>query len=181
MAGKPVGRETLQNCVSCIICRPRKIIETMLRLATLLDLEHVASWVTSARDCELWAGWRVSFPVDVSSLPNVLEFATSKAFSLFNETNELVAFGQLVPKNAGRGHLARLIVKPPLRGKGYGKAVVRGLIERAREDGFECISLNVDAANAAAVSLYLKVGFVDAVRPVDEPNAPGARYMEMLS
>jgi ribosomal protein S18 acetylase RimI-like enzyme len=120
----------------------------------------------------------VSYPIDVSSLPQALEFATSKAYALCDDEGDVVAFGQLVRKDAGRRHLARLIVNPVLRGQGHGETLARGLIERARRDGCGRISLNVDVANTAATALYLKIGFADAVRPLDEPESPGTRYME---
>jgi len=55
--------------------------------------------------------------------------------------------------------------------------LVRALLEEARQKSFERVSLNVNASNASAVSLYLKLGFADAVRPPDEPESPGTRYM----
>jgi ribosomal protein S18 acetylase RimI-like enzyme len=151
--------------------------QAMLRSATRLELEKVASWITTARDWELWAGWRVSFPIDRGSLPVAIEFTETNAFSLI-DGDGLVAFGQLVKKNSHRGHLARLIVNPSVRGRGHGETLVRALLERARRESFECVSLNVDASNLPAVSLYLKLGFMDATRPADEPESPGTRYME---
>jgi ribosomal-protein-alanine N-acetyltransferase len=149
----------------------------MLRSATLFDLEQVASWIATARDCALWAGWRVSFPIDQSSLPLAIGFSETNAFSLI-DGDQLVAFGQLVKKNANRGHLARLIVNPSVRGSGQGKKLVGALLERARLESFERASLNVDASNLPAVSIYLKLGFRDATRPPDEPESAGTRYME---
>ena len=150
----------------------------MLRLATSSDLEDVVSWIPTARDCELWAGRRVTFPIDRTSPPAAIDFTESNAFSLI-DGEEFVAFGQRVRKGQGRGHLARLIVKPGLRGKGHGEMLVRALLHRARIESFESVSLNVDSSNLPAVSLYLKMGFVDATRPPDEPASAGARYMEM--
>jgi ribosomal protein S18 acetylase RimI-like enzyme len=151
--------------------------EMMARPATLADLEIVASWLTSARECELWAGWRVRFPVDREALPSAIEFQAAHALSLI-DGEQLVAFGQLVVKDSKRGHFARLIVSPGARGKGCGEALVHALLERARAEGCGPISLNVDRANMPAVSLYLKLGFRDAARPIDEPESPGVRYME---
>ena len=139
----------------------------------------MVSWIPTARDCELWAGWRVTFPIDRPSLPAAIGFTESNAFSLI-DGETLVAFGQLVRKNRRRAHLARLIVKPGLRGKGHGETLVRALLERARLESFGIVSLNVDSANLPAVSLYLKMGFVEATRPPDEPESAGARYMELI-
>lgn len=66
-----------------------------LRPSTPLDLEEVASWIRSKRDAELWAGWRVDFPVDRQSLPRAIDFKDDNAFSLISD-HELVAFGQLL-------------------------------------------------------------------------------------
>jgi ribosomal protein S18 acetylase RimI-like enzyme len=152
----------------------------MARPATLADLEIVAPWITSARECELWAGWRVRFPIDCETLPAAIQFNDAVALSLV-DGGRLVAFGQLIAKASRRGHLARLIVSPALRGKGFGEALVHALLERARGEGCERISLNVDRSNLPAGRLYSKLGFRDAERPADEPDSPGARYMERRS
>lgn len=150
---------------------------SLLRSATSLDLKNVASWIRSKRECELWAGGSVAFPIDQNSLPSEIGFGEGNTFSLVIE-EELVAFGQLIRKNSQRGHLARLIVNPALRGKGYGETLVRALLARARKDSFERVTLNVDIANGPALSLYAKLGFADAQRPSNEPAPPGNRFME---
>jgi [ribosomal protein S18]-alanine N-acetyltransferase len=148
-----------------------------LRPATLSDLEIVASWVGSARECELWAGWRVRFPIDLAALPETIGFSESNAFGLA-DGQELVAFGQLVVRRGRRVHLARIIVAPGRRRRGYGVSLVERLIARARRDWFERVSLNVDEANQPAIGLYSNLGFRDVQRPVDEPESPRSRYME---
>jgi ribosomal protein S18 acetylase RimI-like enzyme len=149
-----------------------------LRSAILSDLRIVASWITSARDCELWAGWRVKFPIDLESLPEALGFAETNAFSLV-DADRLVAFGQLVRKDPKRGHLGRLIVCPADRGVGYGEALVRSLLDLARAERYECVALYVDALNVPAIALYSKVGFRNVALPEDRPKLAGSRYMEM--
>jgi ribosomal-protein-alanine N-acetyltransferase len=149
----------------------------MLRPATVSDLETVASWITSASDCERWAGWRVSFPIDLDSLPDAIGFTEAHSFSVCTEGDRLVAFGQLVEKPLNRGHLARLIVAPSARGNGHGEALVKALIQKAHAASLSPVSLNVDRSNGPAVALYLKLGFRDAMRPLDEPESANARYM----
>ena len=151
----------------------------MLRNATLSDLALVATWVGSAYECELWAGPRVRFPIEVQALPGQIDFSETHTFALV-EQGEVVAFGQLIAKCCGRGHLARLIVAPAFRGRGYGESLVRALLERARERALEKASLNVNEANARAIALYEKLGFRDASCPFDEPPSPGVRYLERL-
>lgn len=149
----------------------------MLRNAMLQDLAIVSSWVASAHECELWAGPRVRFPLDMRVLPAQIDFRESHTFCLMDQ-DRIVAFGQLIPKSFGRGHLARLIVAPEVRGQGYGESLVRALLERARDRAMTRVSLNVNSANARALALYEKLGFRDTGCPFDEPSSSGVRYLE---
>ena len=147
-----------------------------LRAAVRGDLDTVATWVASARECELWAGRRVQFPIRVDALVEAIGFAYTGGFAL-DEAGTLAAFGQIVEKAGRRAHLARIIVAPGQRGRGTGTALVGGLLECARQRGHRLASLNVDPSNAAAIALYEKLGFADAPRPGDEPDPFGSRYM----
>ena len=59
---------------------------------------------------------------------------------------------------------AAIAVVPNARGKGVGTALLDALLERARGDGYEAISLSVDRHNKGAIALYEQHGF----RQVDE-------------
>jgi ribosomal protein S18 acetylase RimI-like enzyme len=52
-----------------------------------------------------------------------------------------------------------LAVVPNARGKGVGTALLEALIERARADGYEGLSLSVDRHNQGAIALYRQHGF----------------------
>jgi ribosomal protein S18 acetylase RimI-like enzyme len=52
-----------------------------------------------------------------------------------------------------------IAVVPSKRGHGIGDALLSRLLERAREDGYERLSLSVDSANAGAIRLYERHGF----------------------
>jgi GNAT superfamily N-acetyltransferase len=149
----------------------------MLQPAMLSDLTAVASWISSARDCAFWAGGCVRFPVNSASLPEEIGFREAHAYSLY-EDGRLIAFGQLIPKNSQRGHLATLIVAPSCRHRGCGTVLVRGLLDTAREAKLERVSLYVDQANAAAIALYSKLGFHDAPASGGDRVFTGSVYME---
>lgn len=71
-----------------------------------------------------------------------------------------------------------------LRDHGYveGKNItIEYRFDKARDESFERVSLNVDRTNRPAVSLYLKLGFRDVPRPPGEPESRGSRYMENTS
>ena len=54
------------------------------------------------------------------------------------------------------GHIGRVAVLAPWRGQGLGQAMVRSLIEYARERGDACVLLN---AQASALGFYRRLGF----------------------
>jgi len=56
-------------------------------------------------------------------------------------------------------YLAELYVVPALRGHGRGRALIEAALELARERGADHIELNTDEGDAAARTLYERVGF----------------------
>jgi ribosomal protein S18 acetylase RimI-like enzyme len=50
-------------------------------------------------------------------------------------------------------------VVPNARGVGVGSALLESLLERARDDGYEALSLSVDRENQGAIALYEQFGF----------------------
>lgn len=66
----------------------------------------------------------------------------------------------------GEAHITNVAVAPEARGKGYGEAVCRGLLHRAKELGAAKATLEVRVSNAVAQQLYHKLGFrAVGVRP----------------
>jgi ribosomal protein S18 acetylase RimI-like enzyme len=128
------------------------------RDATLADLAVVASWICSEEECRLWAGPKVSVPLGLERLAAQIGMDGAANLALADD-REVVAFGQVVRPAPGTAHLARLIVRPDVRGHGLGHVLVRRLLERAAADGAGRATLNVYARNAAAVRLYEAAGF----------------------
>lgn len=60
-----------------------------------------------------------------------------------------------------------LAVVPNARGKGAGGALLAGLLDRARADGYRAVSLSVDRFNEGAIALYERHGFA-AVEEKDD-------------
>ena len=79
-------------------------------------------------------------------------------FRLFRETAPGYGFvDEQTPELA-------VAVVPNARGKGVGSALLAALLERARADGHEALSLSVDRHNEGAIALYEQAGF----RPLAE-------------
>lgn len=96
------------------------------------------------------------------------------------EDDQIVGFGQCFSRDGGRVHLARIMVNPEVRGKGYGRIFMETLIEKARAEGFARVSLNVDDLNPVAIALYQKLGFQKAARPDGQISPQGSSYMEKV-
>lgn len=67
-----------------------------------------------------------------------------------------------------RLYLSRLIVKKEQRGKGYGKAISKYVLDLAKEKGYREIALGVNCDNIAAVRLYENLGFTVYEEAEDE-------------
>ena len=105
------------------------------RDATPADLKAIASWIGSQRECELWAGPDISFPLE----PHVLatQIGMPDALNVVLEDGHgLAAFGQALARSPGRAHLARVIVRPDARGRGIGKILVQALLARVRNRSY---------------------------------------------
>ena len=139
-----------------------------LRAATTEDLTQIVSWIQTEEDCQLWSGGRLSFPIDIASLPENIGFPAAPCWSLI-EGQTLLGFGQIVPKDQGRMHFARLIVNPKHRGHGLGNLLTARLLKRALDLQPSSISLNVETSNRPAIAIYQKLGFVPSPLPSDEP------------
>jgi len=146
------------------------------RAATLDDIHEIAGWIHSRRDCELWAGPRLPFPLDLDLLPGDIDLFHADSVAL-EEEERLVAFGQVIYMDEDRAHLARIIVAPGSRGRGYGRLLVSELMRRARQRDYQVLSLYVDRHNRRALALYAGFGFTRAERPPGELASSRTVYM----
>ena len=60
-----------------------------------------------------------------------------------------------------RGVIHDLYVRPGWRGKGLGKRLLEGALDRMRTWGLDIATVSVATTNRAALSLYRKLGFED--------------------
>ena len=87
--------------------------------------------------------------------------------------DELVGYGVLSVA-AGEAHLLNACIAPAHQGRGYGRHLVRRMIEIARWHRVQRIFLEVRPSNAIAVGLYQRLGFNEiATRPNYYPARHG--------
>src|SRR5215472_13172181 len=133
-----------------------------LRLPELADYELIASWVPDAQSCLLWAGPRVRFPFTAAELPSLLlpPGEHGQSYCLAESGANLLGFGQYLIRKPGAVHLARLIISPAFRGKGFGRLLCQLLRARALQaTGANEVTMAVFRDNVVALSLYSNLGF----------------------
>jgi len=140
------------------------------RAAKETDFPIVIYWVPDAEACAFWAGPFVNFPLTIDSLGAEIDYAPENSFCL-EEGGVVVAFGQIFQKDEGRLHLARFIVDPSFRGKGFGMKMCEIFIEKAAILKCQRVSLYVYKHNTIAVNLYKGLGFEEQEKP-DEYELP---------
>jgi len=84
------------------------------------------------------------------------------------------------------GEILYIATRPAARGQGYGKALMRGLIDEARARGVEALNVGTANSNWSGIAFYQKCGFrMASVRkdffdylpaPVYDGWHPNARY-----
>ncbi|MEE1938085.1 GNAT family N-acetyltransferase [Streptomyces sp. TRM 70361] len=134
----------------------------------------VASWARSAEEAVLWCGER-EFPVPARRIAEWQEQDWVHSRLLVAD-GAAVGYGELwIDDGNGtdgengedEAELARIIVAPAARGRGLGRALVRGLAAEALSAGRSEVFLRVHPDNPAALRCYLNAGFA----PVDAAAA----------
>lgn len=60
---------------------------------------------------------------------------------------------------AGEGHVLNVCVAPEQQGQGYGRKLLRAILQLARGHGAERVFLEVRPSNTGAIALYFDMGF----------------------
>ena len=129
-----------------------------LRKAKIADLKTIISWIPDELTCKHWAGPKVRFRLNIENLSKDIEFSDNNSYCL-KHNESIVAFGQLLAKENGYLHLARIIIDPSKRAMGYGRLLCNELLKIASQKGYHKISLNVYRDNTIALKLYENLGF----------------------
>lgn len=107
--------------------------------------------------------------IEEQRVPEALEWDDADAVSLHvlavSEDGEPIGTGRLLPD----GHIGRMAVIAPWRGRGVGDAILRTLVEAGTERGHGLLRLN---AQLSAIGFYERLGF-EALGPVfDDAGIP---------
>ncbi len=129
-----------------------------IRKAEIIDFHIIMSWIQDKHECINWGGSKVRFPLNIENLLIDIAYTKDNSYCLVNE-NKIIAFGQLLPKEDGFIHMARIIVAPSSRGLGYGKILCSNLLQIADKSGYQKVSLYASRSNIISMTLYKQLGF----------------------
>ena len=103
-----------------------------------------------------------SFPSPWSRNSFVQEITENKCarYLVLREDGEAAAYAGMW-LIMDEGHITNIAVRPDRRGRGYGEAITRALIQLAADSGLRFLTLECRRSNLIAQSLYHKLGFRD--------------------
>ena len=77
---------------------------------------------------------------------------------VMKEADSLVGYG-VMSVAVGECHVLNLCVRPECQGQGYGRVLLRSLLDQAKGRNAETVFLEVRPSNTPALHLYLSEGF----------------------
>ena len=117
--------------------------------------------ITEYFGIDLAATSTVSIRDYVTSMVEKLCSAPHGIYYLLQLEDAIIGMGALHQVRKNVGEIKRMYVQPAYRGKGYGKALLQQLLEKAKEFGYHSIFLETGPFMTTAHHLYHSVGFVE--------------------
>ena len=91
------------------------------------DIDQLMTWFPDADATRIWGGPDFRHPFNRHSFAEDIYWGRMATFSLHSPCGELAAFGQIYER-LNRINLARLAVKPTMRGQGIGRRLMEMLM-----------------------------------------------------
>jgi GNAT superfamily N-acetyltransferase len=111
----------------------------------------------------------------------ISEVSSRGVFYLVEFEGIIIGMGALDKIREKAGAIKRMYIRPEYRRKGYGKALLQQLLQKAKEFGYHLVYLETGPSFAAAQHLYRSVGFVerDAYPETEVPPPLRSKFVFM--
>jgi ribosomal protein S18 acetylase RimI-like enzyme len=145
-----------------------------MRTASEADLKEISRWFANRVELKVWGGPAMSYPIRFNRFKTEIQWGIADSYA-FGAGTQILGFAQLFDR-FGFNHIARVLIKPQARGKGWGLKLLIELMQAAPRPnhGF---SLFVHESNDAAQKLYEKLGFGLHPPPKQRPFRQGYVFM----
>ncbi len=101
----------------------------------------------------------------------------SGALLMLLDGDQIAGCGALRDLGDGIAEVKRMMVRPDFRGKGFGRAILLALLEKAKELGYTKVRLDTLRRLTAAINLYQAEGFTE-IPPYNPNPEPDIVYLE---
>lgn len=108
-------------------------------------------------------------------------FHTGKYF-VAREGGKVIGMVCLISSDGENSHVAKihgLYVTPSARGRGIGRALMRSVIEKAKDGQTQKIRLAVDTKSGGVIKMYEELGFIQSGRSRDIEAGDGEKVTEV--
>jgi len=111
----------------------------------------------------------------------ISEVSSRGIFYLVGFEGVIMGMGALDKIGEKAGVIKLMYIRPAYQGKGYGKALLQQLLQKAKEFGYHSVYLETGLSFTAAQNLYRSVGFVerDAYPETEVPPPLRSRFIFM--
>jgi GNAT superfamily N-acetyltransferase len=142
--------------------RPKQdeLKERAIPMSALITREHPASADAVALITELEGELEPLYPAKSRHGYSVAKLIAERvAFFVLRDDGTPAGCGGIQFFGTDYGELKRMYVRPPSRGKGFGKLLLDHLTDYARAHGVGLLRLETGIHQAAAIRLYERMGF----------------------
>ena len=139
-----------------------------------LDFDEIKNWMPDERTHAMWCANIIKYPIKKSNFENVMaeiaeRFKDTPFVATDDEDNLIGFFCYSLNLENNEGMLKFVMINPKLRGKGFGKQMIKLALEYAfKITGADSVQLNVFAENTGAKKCYEGAGFSERT------HTPGA-------
>ena len=138
------------------------------------DFERISNWITDERTHAMWCANLIEYPMEKENFLDAMKdfgkrFCDAPFLATEDDGMPVGFFCYSLNLETNEGMLKFVMINPEMRGKGYGKQMLRLALDYAFSiTKANTVQLNVFPENIGAKKCYEHAGFVE------RSNAPGA-------